>query len=134
MLRIFHTHMARTSLLQDFSYYELQAAQKQQQQQVASQSPPPGAGARMQSPPPSQQLSPTLQPQQHPFAMANPAALAYAGQVQQLSPMMGMGMNLPGMNPQQAQYAAAMQAQGVFRHASPGPPAQGQFMGMPQGF
>ncbi|OBZ65778.1 hypothetical protein A0H81_14333 [Grifola frondosa] len=34
MLRIFHTHPARTSLLQDFAFYELQAMQKAQAAQV----------------------------------------------------------------------------------------------------
>ncbi|TFK30096.1 YTH-domain-containing protein [Coprinopsis marcescibilis] len=40
MLRIFHTHPARTSLLQDFAFYELQAMQKIQAQSAAGNPPP----------------------------------------------------------------------------------------------
>ncbi|EAU88768.2 high-glucose-regulated protein 8 [Coprinopsis cinerea okayama7 len=41
MLRIFHTHPARTSLLQDFAFYELQAMQKMQAQAATGNPPPP---------------------------------------------------------------------------------------------
>ncbi|CAE6434079.1 unnamed protein product [Rhizoctonia solani] len=59
MLRIFFTHPARTSLLQDFAFYELQSMQK---------------------------ISATSSPQavQHPFAMPNPSTLP-PGQQQQLA-------------------------------------------------
>ena len=59
MLRIFFTHPARTSLLQDFAFYELQSMQK------ISAAPSPQAV-------------------QHPFAMPNPATLP-PGQQQQLA-------------------------------------------------
>ncbi|CEL63809.1 YTH domain family protein 1 OS=Mus musculus GN=Ythdf1 PE=2 SV=1 [Rhizoctonia solani AG-1 IB] len=59
MLRIFFTHPARTSLLQDFAFYELQSMQK-----ISTASSP--------------------QAVQHPFAMANPSTLP-AGQQQQLA-------------------------------------------------
>ncbi|KAG8691417.1 hypothetical protein FRC11_004181 [Ceratobasidium sp. 423] len=59
MLRIFFTHPARTSLLQDFAFYELQSMQK-----ISAASSP--------------------QTVQHPFAMPNPATLP-PGQQQQLA-------------------------------------------------
>ncbi|KAB5596246.1 YTH domain family protein 1 [Ceratobasidium theobromae] len=59
MLRIFFTHPARTSLLQDFAFYELQSMQKMS---VAS----------------------SPQAVQHPYAMPNPATLP-PGQQQQLA-------------------------------------------------
>ncbi|KAJ1309172.1 hypothetical protein OPQ81_004843 [Rhizoctonia solani] len=59
MLRIFFTHPARTSLLQDFAFYELQSMQK-----ISAASSP--------------------QTVQHPFAMANPSTLP-PGQQQQLA-------------------------------------------------
>jgi hypothetical protein len=77
-------------------------------------------------------MTPNQQHQQHPFAMANPAALAYASQQQHMqvpqmgmSPMMG-NMQMPmGMNQQFAMHS-------VLRHPSPGPaPVNGQqYMGM----
>jgi len=57
MLRIFHTHAARTSLLQDFAFYELQAMQKVSQGGMADAgspqpgSPTPSHGNIQQSPP-----------------------------------------------------------------------------------
>ncbi|TFK54675.1 YTH-domain-containing protein [Heliocybe sulcata] len=124
MLKIFHTHPARTSLLQDFAFYELQAMQKIQahmQQQAASPNQQPmslqGSG----------QVSPTS-PQQHPFAMSNPNALAYATHSMQ---MPGMNMNpllQMQMNPQFANPAAM---QSVMRHPSPVPMNAQQFMNMP---
>ncbi|KAF9032144.1 YTH-domain-containing protein [Hymenopellis radicata] len=123
MLRIFHSHPARTSLLQDFAFYELQAMQKMQ-----GQSGPSSPTSGMNSPP-LQSMSPVPQAQQAQFG--NPNALAY--QMPQMTPMMqmqmmgmNMGMGVPNVN--------AMQ-QSVMRHPSPspGPPQGGQFMGM-QGF
>ncbi len=49
MLRIFFTHPARTSLLQDFAFYELQ----------------------------SMQMASSLPAQQHPYAMPNPHVVPY---------------------------------------------------------
>ncbi|KAH9950289.1 YTH-domain-containing protein [Amylocystis lapponica] len=139
MLRIFHTHPARTSLLQDFAFYELQAMQKAQAVQVQGISQGPSSPTQtpmgMPSTGQSQGLSPTGSPGQHPFAMSNPTALAYAAQhmgMQQMnmnmmgmSPMMQMQMNMgtPFANPH------AMQS--VMRHPSPGPMPVGQnFMGL----
>lgn len=100
MLRIFFTHPARTSLLQDFAFYELQSMQKQQQQ-----APQPGSGA--QSPQPG--VAASLPAQQHPYAMPNPHAVPY-----------------PNMMPPMIQasgYAPAPGVmQGVLRGASPAPP------------
>ncbi|TBU35619.1 YTH-domain-containing protein [Dichomitus squalens] len=132
MLRIFHTHPARTSLLQDFAFYELQAMQKAQAQALTQ-----GASSPSQTPIGVQTsgnqgqggVSPTSTGQ-HPFAMANPTALAYAAQQMglpqmnmnmgmgmgmQMNPMLQMQMNMgqPFVNPQ------AMQS--VMRNPSPGP-------------
>ncbi|THH27431.1 hypothetical protein EUX98_g6765 [Antrodiella citrinella] len=138
MLRIFHTHPARTSLLQDFAFYELQAMQKAQASQVPGQQSQLQSGAS--SPPPTHsgvhspgQVSPTSSPGQHPFAMSNPAALAYAAQMGMPQMNMGMGM---GMNPMlQMQmnmgnmgnaFANPHAIQSVMRHPSPGPMSVGQ--------
>ncbi|EIW60254.1 YTH-domain-containing protein [Trametes versicolor FP-101664 SS1] len=143
MLRIFHTHPARTSLLQDFAFYELQAMQKAQAQALTQ-----GAASPTQAPmsmqntgSQSQGLSPTTTGQ-HPFAMSNPAALAYAAQqmggLPQMNMNMGMGMGM-GMNPMlQMQmnmgtpFANPHAMQSVMRNPSPGPmPVGGQnFMGL----
>ncbi|KZT26615.1 YTH-domain-containing protein [Neolentinus lepideus HHB14362 ss-1] len=123
MLKIFHTHPARTSLLQDFAFYELQAMQKLQahMQQAPSPSQQPMS---LQA---SNQVSPTS-PQQHPFAMSNPNALAYATHSLQMpgmnmNPLLQMQMNPQFTNP------AAMQS--VMRHPSPVPMNAQQFMNMP---
>lgn len=76
MLRIFHTHPARTSLLQDFGFYELQSLQKHVQGGANDHSPPQAAS------PVSQNRSPHPQYPQHPYAMTNSAALAYTQQQQ----------------------------------------------------
>ncbi|KAH8826858.1 YT521-B-like domain-containing protein [Flagelloscypha sp. PMI_526] len=113
MLRIFHSHPARTSLLQDFAFYELQAMQKMQTQHGTT---PPGStpGSQMQSPQLSH-TSPNLAHQQiHPqhgspqpsyvqpsqsFGQ-NPNALAYT--MPSMSPMMQMQLltqqSQPGRN------------------------------------
>ncbi|KAL0946572.1 hypothetical protein HGRIS_012775 [Hohenbuehelia grisea] len=152
MLRIFHTHPARTSLLQDFAFYEvlqhhtslklllilhpeyqLQAMQKLQQP-AGSASPP------MQSPQ-MQSLSPAASPQPPQnagmYAMQNPNALAY--QMPQMSPMMQMqmmGMNMGmGMGAGGSAFGvpqAQAMHQSVMRHASPDPNQGGgqqNFMG-----
>ncbi|KAI0075259.1 YTH-domain-containing protein [Panus rudis PR-1116 ss-1] len=159
MLRIFHTHPARTSLLQDFAFYELQAMQKAQAQQQnpqsgSSQSSGQGTpqnsnssnnnnnNANPLTPPnlaQSPNLSPSLGAGQHPFAMSNPAALAYAAQhmgMPQMNMNMGMGMNpmlaaQMQMNMNSA-FANPHAMQSVMRHPSPGPlPPVGQnYMGM----
>lgn len=123
MLKIFHTHPARTSLLQDFAFYELQAMQKLQAS-IQQQSSPNQQPMTLQS---SGQVSPTS-PQQHPFAMSNPNALAYASHTLQMpgmnmNPLMQMQMNAQFTNP------AAMQS--VMRHPSPVPVGAQQFMNMP---
>ncbi|KAH8117041.1 YTH-domain-containing protein [Phellopilus nigrolimitatus] len=100
MLRIFFTHPARTSLLQDFAFYELQSMQKVQQTQSPG-SPP----QHPQSPQP--QLA--AQAQQHPFALPNPYSSQHLGMPQQ---MMGM----------QTQYAI----QNIMRNPSPVPVNGGQ--------
>ncbi|CAL1705595.1 unnamed protein product [Somion occarium] len=145
MLRIFHTHPARTSLLQDFAFYELQAMQKTVQQPGASQmqqsgpSPVQNNAQAQQGVGQSQGMSPppgNVAAGQHPFAMSNPAALAYAAQMGMPGMNMGMGM---GMNPMLqmqmsmgAQFANPHTMQSVMRHPSPGPMSQvGQnYMGM----
>lgn len=95
-------------------------------------------------------LSPSASPGQHPFAMSNPAALAYAAQQMSLSQMnmpVGMGMNMNPMLQMQmnlanmngmgnmgnlgAPFANPHAMQSVMRNPSPGPMPVGQgFMGM----
>jgi len=124
MLRIFHTHLARTSLLQDFAFYELQALQKNQVQNVSPQ--PTGLSSPMQPP---GQLMNNQGNQQHPFAMSNPNALAFATQqigVGGVNGLGSLGMNM--INPMlQMQMGMASQfnnptaMQSVMRNPSPGP-------------
>jgi YTH domain-containing family protein len=103
MLRIFFTHPARTSLLQDFAFYELQSMQKQQQAQQQAQQ----AGSGAQSPQPG--VASPSQGQQHPYAMTNPHAVPY----QNMMPPMMQGSG----------YAPAPGVvQGVLRGASPALP------------
>ncbi|KAE9397379.1 YTH-domain-containing protein [Gymnopus androsaceus JB14] len=157
MLRIFHTHPARTSLLQDFAFYELQAMQKIQAQSNPS-SPISNPGGPFNSPP-MQNLSPIQPGQQSPllqqqqasnlFAMqsGNPNALSY--QMPQMTPMMqmqmmgmnmggGLGMgNMGGMNNMAGSQFPMSQSQAmhqsVMRHPSPAPGSQQQ-QGGGQGF
>lgn len=132
MLRIFHTHPARTSLLQDFAFYELQSLQKVHVQQSGASPPPVHMSLSAQHTGQQQNTNQGQGGQQHPFAMSNPNALAFAAQQMGMS---GMGMNM-GMNPMlQMQMnmnspftnPAAMQS--VMRNPSPGPLPIG-----PQGF
>jgi len=104
MLRIFFTHPARTSLLQDFAFYELQSMQKQQQQ-VHQQAQQPGSGA--QSPQPG--VASSLPAQQHAYAMPNPHAMPYPNMVPPMIQNIGYAP-APGV------------VQGVLRGASPGLP------------
>ncbi|KAG5643233.1 hypothetical protein DXG03_001317 [Asterophora parasitica] len=156
MLRIFHTHPARTSLLQDFAFYELQAMQKLQGSGSSSGHSPEGSGTQspQQQHQAQQQQSPQLQPQhlqhnqqqhnqhqqqQNIYGLSpNPNALGYA--IPQMSPMMQMQMHMgmmgaAGLNP--AQYGipppqTQAMHQSVMRHPSPGPHAQQNLGG--QGF
>lgn len=86
--------------------------QQQQALRLQTASPPAGAGGTA--------TSPTGQ-QQHPFAMSNPTALAYASQHMQVPQQMMSPMMAP-------QYAM----QSVMRHPSPVPPngQQQQYMNM----
>ncbi|KAF5349468.1 hypothetical protein D9757_012438 [Collybiopsis confluens] len=148
MLRIFHTHPARTSLLQDFAFYELQAMQKIQ----GPSSPVGNTGGSFNSPPlpnmspvPQGQQSPLLnqqQQQQSNLFANNPNALAY--QMPQMTPMMQMqmmGMNIGGLgmgNIATSQQFPMSQSQAmhqsVMRHPSPGPAGGQQQGGGGQGF
>ncbi|KAK1234387.1 hypothetical protein PQX77_002425 [Marasmius sp. AFHP31] len=119
MLRIFHTHPARTSLLQDFAFYELQSMQKQQAQSGAS-SPTGSFSPQLQHMSPIQQqqqqqqgansANQSPQPQN---VFPNPNLLAY--QMPQMTPlmqmqmmsMMGMG-NMGGMGGQYAMQQSVM--------------------------
>jgi len=107
MLRIFQSHPARTSLLQDFAFYELQALQKQAQGVNEVHSPPQAASPVLQS------RSPQPQYQQHPYAMAGPSALAYAQQQQQYS--LGSG-GVP--NPQNLGYSHPGRERSISRSTS----------------
>ncbi|KAF8163514.1 YT521-B-like domain-containing protein [Crassisporium funariophilum] len=121
MLRIFHTHPARTSLLQDFAFYELQAMQKMQATGGAASPPQPGSGLH----------SPQLPAATVPGANSgfNPNALAY--NMPQLTPMMqmqmgiGMNMGMGGAGQQGLHPQTQAMHQSVMRHPSPGP-QQGQ--------
>ncbi|KAG1877655.1 YT521-B-like domain-containing protein [Suillus subalutaceus] len=130
MLRIFHTHPARTSLLQDFAFYELQAMQKMQvnQQQHQQGGTSDGPTPPSHSPPPQQAMfSMNMANMANTPAMygAMPPAMGGALSPHLLSMQMGMGMMSPPFGMQQTQ---AMH-QSVMRHPSPGPPGQ-NFMGM----
>ncbi|ESK91372.1 yth domain family protein 1-like [Moniliophthora roreri MCA 2997] len=128
MLRIFHTHPARTSLLQDFAFYELQSMQKMQAQSGPS-SPTSNPGSFS---PQLQNMSPAQQGQggntggqsPQPQNLFNPNLLAY--QMPQMTPMMQMQMmgmmNSMGMGNMTGQFA--MQ-QSVMRNP-PGQQQQGQ--------
>jgi hypothetical protein len=128
MLRIFHTHPARTSLLQDFAYYELQAMQKVQNPSVPTSpvSSSSQAVPSIHSPQP-QSLSPTNQLPQNTFAMTNPNVVAY-----QMTPMMQMQMQMNmGMNSQFGIPQTQAMHQSVMRHPSPGRQGNQGFIGMP---
>jgi hypothetical protein len=141
MLRIFHTHPARTSLLQDFAFYELQAMQKLQAQ--SGPSSPISSPVGPFNSPPLQNMTPLQPGQQSPlqqqsnlFAMqtagGNPNALAY--QMPQMTPMMQlqmMGMNMgggmggmAGLGPNMGNQFSMTQ-QSIMRNPSPGPANSG---------
>ncbi|KAG8217661.1 hypothetical protein J3R82DRAFT_5814 [Butyriboletus roseoflavus] len=130
MLRIFHTHPARTSLLQDFAFYELQAMQKTQAQQPAGS----GSGSDASTP---QSQSPTPQQQQAIYTMANmgnPAALYSAmspGMAATMTPaMLQMQMQMGMMNPPFGIPQSQAMHQSVMRHPSPGPTGGQSYMNM----
>jgi hypothetical protein len=134
MLRIFSSHPSRTSLLQDFAFYELQAMQKIQVQPGAA-SPPEGSAAFQQAPQSQQRTSPNPT-QQNTFAM-NQNVLYGQGQLPQMTPMMQMQMAM-SMNPQYTpQTQTQAMHQSVMRHPSPVPGPSGSgggqqsFMGSP---
>ncbi|KAI9571394.1 YT521-B-like domain-containing protein [Boletus coccyginus] len=130
MLRIFHTHPARTSLLQDFAFYELQAMQKVQGQQPAVSS----SGSDAPTP---QSQSPNPQQQQaiYPMAsMGNPAALYSAmspGMAATMSPaMLQMQMQMGMMSSPFGITQTQAMHQSVMRHPSPGPTGGQNYMNM----
>ncbi|KZV96184.1 YTH-domain-containing protein [Exidia glandulosa HHB12029] len=108
MLRIFFTHPARTSLLQDFAFYELQTLQKMAGGGGPSPSPSPQPGQMQASP---------QQPQMGFGGMGSQNPLAYGGQPMQmpnnLSPLMAMQLG--------SQYSNPQAIQSVMRNPSPGP-------------
>ncbi|KAF7337924.1 YTH domain-containing protein [Mycena venus] len=143
MLRIFHTHPARTSLLQDFAFYELQAMQKMQGQgsggASSPSSPTASGGASAHSSPPIPHAQPAQFGVGGGMGMPNPNALAY--QMPQMTPMMQMqmmGMGMPNMGMGvgmggnggmgvggAGQFGVQAMHQSVMRHPSPGPPGSG---------
>lgn len=96
--------------------------------------------------------SPVLgNPGQHPFAMSNPTALAYAAQMgltgmngmtgmggmngmngmpMGMNPMLQMQMNMASMGNMGAAFANPQTLQSVMRHPSPSPMGTQNFMGM----
>ena len=103
------------------------------------------SGASSPDQPASSVASPVLgaaTPAQHPFAMSNPAALAYAAQMgmapmnqmnqmSMMNPMLQMQMNLASMGNLGGPYANPHAMQSVMRNSSPAPMPIGQnFMGM----
>ncbi|KAG7092924.1 hypothetical protein E1B28_009229 [Marasmius oreades] len=136
MLRIFHTHPARTSLLQDFAFYELQSMQKVQAQSGAS-SPTGSFSPQLQNMAPVQPQGgnsggQSPQPQN---MFPNPNMMAYQMpqmtlmQMQMMGMMGGMGMGNVGAPGMGGGYA--MQ-QSVMRNPSGNQTQQGQGQGQQQ--
>jgi len=123
MLRIFSSHPARTSLLQDFAFYELQSMQK-----VQGVGSPDNAPMNSQASQMPMQLSSNPPPPSNTF---NPSSLYNQAPMAQMTPMMQMQMNAP-MGGQYSQHPSQAMHQSVMRHTSPGPAAgNGQgYMGM----
>ncbi|KAF9261432.1 YTH-domain-containing protein [Marasmius fiardii PR-910] len=141
MLRIFHTHPARTSLLQDFAFYEvpfsqaLQSMQKAQTQSGAS-SPSGSFSPQLQNMAPVQQGGSSGNQSPQPQNMfPNPNLLAYQVpqmtllQMQMMGMMGGMGMGNVGGPGMGGGYA--MQ-QSVMRNPTGGQGQQGQGQGQQQ--
>ncbi|KAH7107613.1 YTH-domain-containing protein [Auriculariales sp. MPI-PUGE-AT-0066] len=140
MLRIFFTHPARTSLLQDFAFYELQSLQKVTQQGPGiSPSPSPGPPQQMHQQHQHQQYQ-----QQGGFAGGNQNYLGgvavggggYVGQQQLPLPggpqniMAQMGMPI---GPIGSPYSNPQTIQSVMRNPSPAPVQQGGYVNLHQG-
>ncbi|KAI0317578.1 YT521-B-like domain-containing protein [Amylostereum chailletii] len=115
MLRIFHTHPARTSLLQDFAFYEFLANDEVMQLQSYQKNQPPKEGGI--SLPAAASPSPPLQQQQQQQQFTNINNLAFASQMQmaQMNPMMQMQMS-SFVNPHTMQ--------SLMRNPSPAPVGQ----------
>ncbi|KAF7986524.1 hypothetical protein HWV62_26228 [Athelia sp. TMB] len=118
MLRIFSSHPARTSLLQDFAFYELQSMQKVQGPGGSPDNAPPNS----QAPQMPMQLSSNPPPPNNTF---NPSSLYGQGSMPQMNSMMQMQMNAP-MGGQYSQHPSQAMHQSVMRHTSPGPAGNGQ--------
>ena len=102
------------------------------------------SGASSPDQPASSVASPVLgaaTPAQHPFAMSNPAALAYAAQMgmapmnqmnqmSMMNPMLQMQMGLGGMNSINAAFANPQAMQSVLRQQSPNPMGNQNYMNM----
>ena len=111
--------------------------QKVQSQMPSGASSPDPNAMGMQS---SNTQSPVLgnaTPVQHPFAMSNPNALAYAAQMglpqmsmMNMNPMLQMQMNLNSMGSMGAAFANPHTMQSVMRHPSPGPMGPQNYMSM----
>jgi hypothetical protein len=128
--------------VQDLPVVQLQAMQKVQQRMSGASSPDQNSSG-MQS---SNLQSPVLGPGntgQHPFAMSNPTALAYAAQMgltgmngmnmamgMGMNPMLQMQMNMAGMGNMSAAFANPQTLQSVMRHPSPAPMGTQNYMGM----
>jgi hypothetical protein len=123
MLKIFHTHPARTSLLQDFAFYEVQAMQKMQA--TSGTSTPAATHPSLSSP----QMPTASMPVPNP-GFNNNYNMSMAPMMQ-----MGLGMNPSGGGNGNGQYSAnqGLQAmhQSVMRNPSPSSnqPGQGGYMG-----
>ncbi|KAI6045583.1 YT521-B-like domain-containing protein [Pisolithus marmoratus] len=126
MLRIFHSHPARTSLLQDFAFYELQSLQKMQAQTTAS-SGSDTSTPQSQSPPPQQQTMFTMANMATPNAMYGAMSPGIGGA---MSPaMLQMQMQMGMINPFGMPQTQAMH-QSVMRHPSPAPTNNQNYMNM----
>jgi YTH domain-containing family protein len=97
------------------------------------------SGASSPEQPASSVASPVLgaasTPQQHPYAMSNPAALAYATQMgmapmNMMNPMLQMQMNMNSMNGMNAAFANPQTMQSVLRQQSPGHMGNQNYMNM----
>jgi len=143
MLRIFHTHPARTSLLQDFAFYELQSIQKMHSQ--GGPSSPSQQSSASNSAVHSPQLSSAVGVSSVNTGafIGNPNAMAY--QMPQMMPMgMGMGsmgmagmgigsmgMGMGGMGVGVVPQVGQAMHHSVMRHPSPSPQGQrSEFTGM----
>ena len=121
-----------------YRYVQLQAMQKAQQRMSGASSPDQNSSG-MQS---STLQSPVLggNTAQHPFAMSNPSALAYAAQMGMtgmnmplgmgMNPMLQMQMNMASMGNMGAAFANPQTLQSVMRHPSPSPMGSQNYMGM----